>query len=47
MLKNQVEELCKFANGEGIKFNYPQTRDFAAIQALKDAEKAAKSANKG
>lgn len=44
LLKNQVEELCKFANGEGIKFNYPQTRDFAAIQALKDAEKAAKEA---
>ena len=42
LLKRQVEELCQFANSNGIKFNYPQTRDFAAIQALKDAEKAAK-----
>lgn len=42
LLKSQVEELCQFANSNGIKFNYPQTRDFAAIQALKDAEKAAK-----
>lgn len=44
LLKSQVEELCKFANSEGIKFNYPQTRDFAAIQGAKLAEKAAKEA---
>lgn len=44
LLKSQVEELCKFANSKGIKFNYPQTRDFAAIQGAKLAEKAAKEA---
>ncbi len=44
LLKSQVEELCKFANSKGIKFNYPQTRDFVTIQAVKDAEKAAQEA---
>lgn len=43
-LKSQVEELCKFANEKGIKFNYPQTRNFDAIQEMKDVEKAAKEA---
>ena len=43
-LKSQVEELCKFANEKGIKFNYPQTRNFDVIQEMKDAEKAAKDA---
>lgn len=38
LLKSQVEELCKFANSNGIQFNYPQTRDFVAIQSAKIAE---------
>lgn len=44
LLKSQVEELCKFANSKGIKFNYPKTRNFDVIQAVKDAEKAAQEA---
>lgn len=35
LLKSQVEELCKFANSKGIKFNYSQTRNFEAIQEAK------------
>jgi len=46
LLKSQVEELCKFANSNGIQFSYPQTRDFGAIEeaklaALKAAQEAA------
>lgn len=49
LLKSQVEELCKFANSSGIKFNYPQTRDFGAIEeaklaALKAAQEVAEKA---
>ena len=44
LLKSQVEELCEFANSNGIKFNYPQTRDFGAIEEAKLAAKAAQEA---